>query len=119
MGKLGLVLMDGTMISKSLIQFSVDGWGCVPSLLFDLRPNYGRGNGSNMQPPLKGLCQNCCTDALDPTAGHCSPMSLPEIPGHSRASRAQSLVGSLLLFPGSWCTQGFVPSRSLFPAEVL
>ena len=33
-GKLGLVLMDGAMFSKSLIQFSVDGWGCVPSLLF-------------------------------------------------------------------------------------
>ena len=61
-----------------------------------------------MQPPLKGLCQDCCTDALDPTAGHCSPMSLPEIPGHSRASRAQSLVGSLLLFPGSWCRQGSI-----------
>ena len=28
------------MLSKSLIQFSVEGWGCVPSLLFDLRPNY-------------------------------------------------------------------------------
>ena len=33
-GKLGLVLMGGAMFSKSLIQFSVDGWGCVPSLLF-------------------------------------------------------------------------------------
>ena len=33
-GKLGLVLMGGAMLSKSLIQFSVDGWGCVPSLLF-------------------------------------------------------------------------------------
>ena len=29
-------------------------------------------------------------------------------PRHSRASLAQSLVGSLLLSPGSWCTQGFV-----------
>ena len=28
-GKLGLVLMGGAMLSKSLIQFSVDGWGCV------------------------------------------------------------------------------------------
>ena len=27
------------MLSKSLIQFSVDGWGCVVSLLFGLRPN--------------------------------------------------------------------------------
>ena len=26
--------MGMAMLSKSLIQFSVDGWGCVPSLLF-------------------------------------------------------------------------------------
>ena len=32
--KLGLVLMGRAMLSKSLIQFFVDGWGCVPSLLF-------------------------------------------------------------------------------------
>ena len=29
-----LVLMGGAMLSKSFTQFSVDGWGCVPSLLF-------------------------------------------------------------------------------------
>ena len=34
----------GAMLSKSLIQFSVDGQGCVPSLLFDLRPNCGGGD---------------------------------------------------------------------------
>ena len=33
------------MLSKSLIQFSVDGRSYVPSLLFDLRPNYGGGKG--------------------------------------------------------------------------
>ena len=33
MGNLGLILMGGAMISKSLIKFSVNGWGCVPSLL--------------------------------------------------------------------------------------
>ena len=32
--------MGGAMLSKSLIQFSVDGWGCVPSLLLGLRPNF-------------------------------------------------------------------------------
>ena len=32
-GKLGLVLMGGAMLSKSLIQFSVDGWSCVPCYL--------------------------------------------------------------------------------------
>ena len=40
-GKLGPLLMSGAMLSKSLIQFSIYGQGCVPSLLFDLRPNYG------------------------------------------------------------------------------
>ena len=33
-GILGLVLMGGAMLSKSIIQFSVDGWSCVLSLLF-------------------------------------------------------------------------------------
>ena len=31
------------MLNKSLIQFFVDGWGYVSSLLFDLR-NYDGGN---------------------------------------------------------------------------
>ena len=35
-GKTGLVLMGGAMLSKTLIQFSVDGRGCIPSLLSDL-----------------------------------------------------------------------------------
>ena len=30
--KLGLALVGRAMLSKSLIQFSVNGWGCVPSL---------------------------------------------------------------------------------------
>ena len=33
-GKLGLALVGKAMLSKPLIQFSVNGWGCVPSLLF-------------------------------------------------------------------------------------
>ena len=33
-GALGLILMRGVMLSKSLIQFSVNGWSYVPSLLF-------------------------------------------------------------------------------------
>ena len=43
-GGLGLVLMGKAMLGKSLIQFSIDGQGCVPWLLFDLRPNYSGGN---------------------------------------------------------------------------
>ena len=46
--------------------------------------------------------------APNPSAGHHQPTPLPETPGHSRASLGQSLVRSVLLSPGSWCTQGFV-----------
>ena len=46
--------------------------------------------------------------APDPAAGHSRPRPLPETPGHSWASLGQLLVGSLLLSPGSWCTQAFV-----------
>ena len=46
--------------------------------------------------------------APDPEAGHCQPKPLLETPGHSWASLGQSLVGSLLLSPGSWCAQGSV-----------
>ena len=53
------------MFSKSLIQFSVEGQGCVPSLLFDLRPNYGGGNEDNdlLQ---KGPCRHCYTQCPQP-----------------------------------------------------
>ena len=54
---------------------------------------------------------HACTATLsapNPAAGHHRPMPLLETPGHSQASLGQSLVGSLLLSPGSWCTQGFV-----------
>ena len=72
--------MGRAMLSKSLILFSIDGWGCVPSLLFDLRPNYGgctEGNGYLLQ---KGPCTHCGTQCLlscsrpPPThasTGHC------------------------------------------------
>ena len=59
--KLGLVLMGGAMLSKSLIQFSVDGQGCVPFLLFDWRPNYGGGNEGNGDLLQKAPCMHWCT----------------------------------------------------------
>ena len=39
--------------------------------------------------------------APDPAAGHPRSASPLETPGHSQASLGQSLVGSLLLSPGS------------------
>ena len=58
--------MCGAMLNKSLIQFSIDGWGCVPSLLFDLRPNYGGGNEDNGDLLQKVLCKHWSTQCLQP-----------------------------------------------------
>ena len=92
------------MLSKSLIQFSVDGWSCVPSLLFDLRPNYGGGNEDNVDLLQK---VHAIPHPVPPTPQQATTNPL-ETPEHSWASLGQSLVGSLLLSPGSWCAQGFV-----------
>ena len=52
----------------------------------------------------------------NPETGHHRPMPPPETPGHSWASLGQSLVGSLLLYPGS-CAHNFClcPPRVCFP----
>ena len=100
--------MGGARLSKSLIQFSSDGWGCVLSLLLDLRPNYGGSNEENGDLLQKVPCRHCYPNTSNPEAGHCQPTPLPETPGHSWASLSQSLVGSLFLSPGSWCGQGSV-----------
>ena len=51
----------GPLFSKSLIQFSVSGWGCVPSLLLDLRPNHSGGDEDNGDLLQKVPCTHCCT----------------------------------------------------------
>ena len=57
--------------------------------------------------------------APDPAGGHCQPAPSLETPGHSWANLRQSLVGSLLLSLGSWCTQGFVcVLQECFPGPV-
>ena len=93
--------MHRGMFSKSLIQFSVDGWGYVPSLLLELRPNYGGGNEDNGNLLQKVPCTHCYTQCPKPS---CRPP-----PTHASArdswtftvNLGQSLMGSLLLSPGS------------------
>ena len=58
--------MGRAMLSKSLIQFSVEGWGCVPSLLFDLGPNYGGGNEDNGGLLQKVASMHCPTQCPRP-----------------------------------------------------
>ena len=109
-------MMHWAMFRKSLIQFSVGGWGCVPSLLFDLRPNYGAGNEENGTSFKRSSAHTATLSAPDPAAGHHRPMPPPETPGHSQASLVSLLGGhcSFLLGPGAHKFL-FVPSKSSFP----
>ena len=116
LGKLGLVLMGKDMLSKSLIQFSIDDGGCFPSLLF----LWGQTMVEVMKITVISFkMSHACTATLsapNAAAGQHWPMPLPETPGHSWVNLGQFLVGSLLLSPGSWCAQGyFCPPRVCFP----
>ena len=95
------------MLSKSLIHFSVDGWGYVPSLSFDLRLKYGGGNEDNGDLIQRSHAHSGTLSAPNPAAGYGRPVP-PQRLLDTRASLGQSLVGSLLLSPGSWCAQSFV-----------
>ena len=61
-------LMGEAILSNSLIQFSVDGHVCVPSLLFDLTPNSGGGNEDTGDLLQKVPYMHCCTQCPDPVA---------------------------------------------------
>ena len=115
-GKLGLVLKGKAILSKSLIQFSVDGWVWVPSLLFTWGQTMVEVVKIMVTSFKRAHTRTAVLNAPSPAAGHRQPALPPENPGHSQASLGQSLVGSLLLFPGSWYSKFlFVPFKSLFP----
>ena len=116
-GKMVLFMMSGAMISKSLIQFSVNLQGCVPSLLFDLRPNYGGSNEDNGNVLQKGLCTHCHTQCPRP----CSrPLTT-----HTSARDSWTLTGKSgsvscgVTAPFSWVLVHtrfcFCPPRVCFP----
>ena len=111
-GKLVLVLMGATMLSKSLAQFSLDGWGCAPSLLSGLKPNYcgGNDNGVLLQKVPFMYCWTQCPQTW----------SRPP-PTHSFAGDSWTLTGKSesvscgVTAPFSWVHKVlFVPSRVCF-----
>ena len=102
------------MFSKSLIQFSIDGQGCVPSLLSDLRPSCGGGNEDD------GSFKRSHAD----TATVCPwPCSRPPLT-HASAGNSWTLTGKSGSVSGGHCSFLLgpdthkllsVPSKSLFP----
>ena len=103
------------MLSKSLTQFSVDGRGCVSSLLFDLRPNYGGGGEDNA-----ASFRRSHDALLHSVPLPCSPPPPPTPPQRPLGTPGQVWVSllwghcSFLLGPGAHKIL-FVPSQSLFP----
>ena len=102
--------MGRAMLSKSLIQFSLDGWGSVLSLLCDLRPNYGGDNedtGDSFRRSHGG------TAAL---SSHRHPRLRRRLLGTPGQAWVSLLWGhcSFLLGPGAHRVL-FVPSKSLCP----
>ena len=71
-------------------------WAVFTPLL-DLRPHYGGGNEDYFL--QKVPCSHCCMQC---------PQTCRPPPTHTSARDSRTLMGSLLLSPGSWCTQGFV-----------
>ena len=103
------------MLSKSLIQFSVDGWVCVPSL-FDLRPNCGGGNEDNgdhlQKVPWRHFYTQCPQPSSGPLPTHAS--------GDSWTVTGSSGLGSCgVTAPFSWvlvCTRiCLCPQKSVYP----
>ena len=122
-GKLGLVLMGRAMLSKSLIQFSVDGQGYVPSLLFDLKPNYSGGNEDNGDLLPKVPCRHCCTQCPQPCRR--PPLTHPSARDSWTLMGKSGSVSCGVTAPSSWvlvCTRFCLcPPRICFhsPVEIL
>ena len=104
--------MGKAMLSKSLIQFSVDRQGCLPSLLFDLRPNYVVDKEDNGDFPHKVLLL-CAPNPAEATTNPWLCWRLPDTHGQVCVSLLRGHC-SFLLDPGAHKVL-FVPSKSLFP----
>ena len=107
-GILGLVQKGGVMLSRSLILFSVDGWGCAPSLLF----TWGQTMVEVMKMMVTSLKRShACTATVlilqQPTTDPCLRRRLPDT--HRQVSCGVTvpfpwvLVHKVLLCPPSVC----------------
>ena len=93
MGNLGLVLMGGAVLPPCFLACGQTMVVLMVVMATSFKSTYA---------------STVLFSAPDPAAVHCKPTPPPDTPGHSQASLAQSLVGSLLLSPRFWCIQCFV-----------
>ena len=136
-GKLDLVLLGKAVLSKSLIQFSFDGWSCVPSLLFTWGQtmlvkktlyHLSHQGSQTMVEAMKILGtsfkrSHACTATLsapNTAAGHHWPHRLHWRLLDTHRQVCVSLLwvhSSFLLGPGAYKVL-FLPSKNLFPSSM-
>ena len=93
-GKLGLVLMGRAKLSKSSIQFSVDGWSRVPSLLFTWDQTMVEVMKIMVTSFKRSHAYTVTLSTSNPAEGHHQHTLLLDTLGHSQASLGQSLIFS-------------------------
>ena len=111
-------MIGRAVLSKSLIQFSVNGWGCVPSSLFDLRLNCDGGNEDNVahlqKVPWRHFYTQCPLPCSRPLPTHASSGDSWTVTGKSE------LISCGVTAPFSWvlvCTRFCsCPPRVRFPS---
>ena len=115
-GKLGLVLMGKAMLNKSLIQFSVDGWTCVPPCCLTWDQTVVEVM-KQMATSFKRTHAGTATlSAPDPAAGHCWPKPPPPLLDTHGQVWVSLLWGHCSFLLGSAVYKVlFVSSKSLFP----
>ena len=111
-------LFTHSMLSKSLIQFSVDGRSVFPSGCLVWEQTVVGVMAVMTTSFKRAYIYTVVFSVPDPAAIHCRPIPQLETPGHSQANLAQSLVGHTA--PFSWvlvCTRFCLgpPLQSLFP----
>ena len=103
--------MGRAIPSKSSVQFSVVGRAYIPSLLFDLRPNYDGGNVDNGD--LLALPHSVPPIMQQATTKPRLRQRLSDTHGQVGASLLRGHC-SFLLGPGAHKVL-FVPSKTVFP----
>ena len=117
--KLGLVLMGGAILSKSLIQLSVDGWSCVPSQLFTWGQTMVEVMKIMVTPskaPMHALLYSAPPTLQQATTDPRLRWRLLDIPGQVWVSLLWGHC-SFLLGPGTHKVLS-VPFKSLLPSPV-
>ena len=122
-GKIGSCFDGWAMLSKSVIQFSVDGQGCVPSLFCFFTWDQTMVEVTKIMATSFKRSHACTAElrAPSPTAGHYQSTPPPETPGHSFTGKSGSVSGGVTT-PFSWVLVGtrfcLCPPRVCFPNPV-